>query len=63
MDLQEIRSLGISSLVKTAEGWEDRSQQLFDKMVQMGWVDGAGRALDWYYWQSKRSRSAAAGRE
>ncbi len=53
MDIQEIRKLGISS-----SAGDKQTHELFDRLVAMGWIDGAGRPLPWTAHQKKRRESA-----
>jgi len=56
MNAQEVEKLGIRSTAGTA-------QELFERMVACGWLDGAGRSLTWSYWQQKRKSREPAGRD
>ena len=56
MNAQEIGKLGIRGV------GDKETTELFEKMITLGWIDGAGRQLPWAVWQ-KKSRAASAGRD
>ena len=53
MDIQEIKKLGISSSLG-----DKQTHELFDRMLALGWIDGAGRPQPWTAYQKKRRESA-----
>jgi hypothetical protein len=41
---------------------QERSLELFEKMLKWGWVDGNGRDLPWDFWQRYWGSRTRGGR-